>query len=160
MASVNSLASGRCGCNLKLAIFKFISRTDTLRISWNFPQVNARRPHWKLVNIGSGNGLGWTNVVDQFCVTICHRQATMSYYNDTWWHSNVCSAFIGYGNRLMMFKDQPAPISIIICFNSSPPSAVYVRQWIGWALVQIIACRLFGAKPLSKPMLGYCQLDL
>ena len=22
-----------------------------------------------------------------------------------------------------------------------------------------MACRLLGAKPLSKPMLGYCQLD-
>ena len=32
-------------------------------------------------------------------------------------------------------------------------------QWIGSALVQIMACRLFGAKPLSKPMLVYCQLD-
>ena len=27
------------------------------------------------------------------------------------------------------------------------------------ALVQIITCRLFGAKPLSKPMLRYCQWD-
>ena len=27
------------------------------------------------------------------------------------------------------------------------------------ALVQIVACWLFSAKPLSKPMLGYCQLD-
>ena len=26
-----------------------------------------------------------------------------------------------------------------------------MRQWIGWALVQIMACRLIGAKPLSKP---------
>ena len=34
-----------------------------------------------------------------------------------------------------------------------------MRQWFGSALVQIMACRLFGAKPLSKPMLGYCQLD-
>ena len=41
----------------------------------------------------------------------------------------------------------------------SPPSAAYMRQWIGPALVQIMACRLFGAKPLSKPMLDYCQLD-
>ena len=32
-------------------------------------------------------------------------------------------------------------------------------QWIGSALVQIMACHLFGAKPLSKPMLGYCQLN-
>ena len=31
------------------------------------------------------------------------------------------------------------------CFNSSPPSAAYM-QWIGSALVQIMACRLFGAK--------------
>ena len=40
-----------------------------------------------------------------------------------------------------------------------PPSAAHMSQWIGSALVQIMACRLFGVKPLSKPMLGYCQLD-
>ena len=34
-----------------------------------------------------------------------------------------------------------------------------MRQWIGSALVQIIICRPFGAKPLSKPMLVYCQLN-
>ena len=44
--------------------------------------------------------------------------------------------------------------------NSCSPSATYMPQWIRSAMVQIIACRLFGAKPLSKPMLGYCQLDL
>ena len=38
-------------------------------------------------------------------------------------------------------------------------SATYTRQWFRWALVQIMACRLFGAKPLSEPKLGYCQLD-
>ena len=44
--------------------------------------------------------------------------------------------------------------------NSSPPSDAHMRQWIRSALVQIIACRLFGAKPLSKPMLIYCQWTL
>ena len=34
-----------------------------------------------------------------------------------------------------------------------------MRQWIELALVYIMACRLLGAKPLSKPMQGYCQLD-
>ena len=43
--------------------------------------------------------------------------------------------------------------------NSSPPSAAYMHQWIGSALVQIMDCRLYGAKPLSEPVLGYCQLD-
>ena len=43
--------------------------------------------------------------------------------------------------------------------NTSKPSASYMRQWIRWALVQIMACHLFGAKPLSKPLLDYSQLD-
>ena len=43
--------------------------------------------------------------------------------------------------------------------NSSPASAALMRQWIRSALVQIMAWRLFSTKPLSKPMLGYCQLD-
>ena len=43
--------------------------------------------------------------------------------------------------------------------NSSFPSAAYMRQWTGSALVQIMACRLFGNNSLSKPMLGCCQLE-
>ena len=31
------------------------------------------------------------------------------------------------------------------------PSAAYMRQWTGWAMAQKMACRLIGAKPLSKP---------
>ena len=46
----------------------------------------------------------------------------------------------------------------LMYLNSSPPSAAYMCQWIGSSLVQIMACRLFGAKPLSKPVLKYCQL--
>ena len=43
--------------------------------------------------------------------------------------------------------------------NSSPTSAAYMRRWTGSALVQKMACRIFGAEPLSEPMLGFCQLD-
>ena len=32
-------------------------------------------------------------------------------------------------------------------------------QWTGSSLVQVMACRLFGAKPLPEPMLVYCHLD-
>ena len=42
--------------------------------------------------------------------------------------------------------------------NLFPPSAAYMRQWIVSALVQIMACRLYGAKPLYEPMLDYYQL--
>ena len=48
---------------------------------------------------------------------------------------------------------------VIAMFNSSPPSAAFMRQWTWSSLVQVMACRLFGAKPLPEPMLAYCQLD-
>ena len=47
----------------------------------------------------------------------------------------------------------------LMLYQLIPPSAAYMHQWIGLALVQIMACHLFGGKPLSEPMLGYCQLD-
>ena len=34
----------------------------------------------------------------------------------------------------------------------------YMRHQPRPSLLQIMACRLFGAKPLSEPMLPYCQL--
>ena len=46
-----------------------------------------------------------------------------------------------------------------ISINSSPSSAAYIRQWSGPALVQVMACRLFGANTLHEPMQAYCQLD-
>ena len=46
----------------------------------------------------------------------------------------------------------------MLLINTSSPSAAYMRQWTGSALVQVMACRLFGVKPLPEPMLPYCQL--
>ena len=43
--------------------------------------------------------------------------------------------------------------------NSSPPIAAYMRQWTGTALIQVMAWRRAGDKPLPEPMLIYCQLD-
>ena len=34
-----------------------------------------------------------------------------------------------------------------------------MHQLTGIALIRVMACRLFGAKPLPEPMLAYCQLD-
>ena len=40
--------------------------------------------------------------------------------------------------------------------NSLRPSDAYMRQKPDPSVVQIMACRLFGAKPLSEPMTEYC----
>ena len=45
------------------------------------------------------------------------------------------------------------------CVNSSPPSAAYMRRWTGSSLFQVMAWRLFGAKPLYETMLVYYQSD-
>ena len=50
-------------------------------------------------------------------------------------------------------------ICLIWAYNSLWLSNAYRRQWTMSTLVQIMACRLDGAKPLSEPMLIYCQLD-
>ena len=44
-------------------------------------------------------------------------------------------------------------------FNSLRLSGAYMRQYNIPTLLQIMACRLFGAKALSEPMLSYCRLD-
>ena len=41
-------------------------------------------------------------------------------------------------------------------FNSSPSSAAYMRRKNGSSLLQVMACRLLGAKPLPEPVLTYC----
>ena len=43
--------------------------------------------------------------------------------------------------------------------NASPPNAAYMRQCIGSVLIQIMACCLFGARPLPDPVLVYYHLD-
>ena len=56
------------------------------------------------------------------------------------------------------FWDTAEHQMLISPVNSSP-SGVYMHQLIGSALLQIMACRLFCAKPLSEPMLEYCHLN-
>ena len=34
-----------------------------------------------------------------------------------------------------------------------------MRRWNGSSLVQVMACRRTGDKPLHEPVMGYCQLD-
>ena len=61
-------------------------------------------------------------------------------------------------------------VNIILQYNPLISWSFYLKgpHW-GWVThvcvskltswVQIMACRLFSSKPLSKPMLSYCQLD-
>ena len=76
------------------------------------------------------------------------------YLNQCWWIINSMSLNFVSTKCIWKYCQQN-----VRHFNSSTPGAAYMHQWNGSALVQIMARRLFGAKPLSKPMLGHCQLD-
>ena len=66
------------------------------------------------------------------------------------YHSALCSMSFPYGDKHVTYE-------WYYFFNSLiSPSAAYMRQWIGSALVEVKAFRIFGAKPLSQPMLCYC----
>ena len=64
------------------------------------------------------------------------------------------------GFRTVIYSRVISMNQVSTFINSSPPSDEYMRRWTGSALVQVMACRLFGAKPLPESMLPYCQLDL
>ena len=76
----------------------------------------------------------------------------------SWRHCNVIR--ISGGSKRQSTDTRSSQVKLIgDIFNSSSLSAAYIRQWIVSALVQIMACRLCGAKPSSEPMLDYYQLD-
>ena len=50
-------------------------------------------------------------------------------------------------------------MDMIAVGNSLRLGDTYMRLWNMSVLVQIMACRLNGTKPLSKPMLSYYRLD-
>ena len=53
----------------------------------------------------------------------------------------------------------PTPGASKWTLNSLRPGDAYMRQLTIPSLVQIMAYRLSGAKPLSEPMLEYCKFD-
>ena len=80
----------------------------------------------------------------------CLRNPKSSMFGNICWKSNSTST-ISQWNKIHYQ-------CIGIRFNSSPPSAAYMRQWTRSSLVQVMACRQFGAKPLPELLLA-CQLD-
>ena len=68
---------------------------------------------------------------------------------DQWEKLIWLAAIAHYIGSQWVHYDHTLPKSLNI---SSPPSAAYMRQWIGSGLVQIMARRLFGANSLSEPV--------
>ena len=70
----------------------------------------------------------------------------------------ICFCYVMLLNLVGSLRDACPKLQVLLLWLISP-SAAFMRQRIRSALVQIMACRLFGAKPSSKPMPGYFQWD-
>ena len=81
-----------------------------------------------------------------------------------WMPQNITNQIsIGSGNGLVLPGNKP---SFKICLTFCNWIIIFhlthltlLPQWTGSPLVQIMTCRLLGAKPLPEPMLTYSQLD-
>ena len=70
-----------------------------------------------------------------------------------------CEGLLDAQTGCLFFQCRTSVLVFRLDFSPSLPSAAYMRHWIRSALVKILDCCLFGAKPLYRPMLVYCQLD-
>ena len=123
--------------------------------------------------------LNWWNTClahNDYCMVYHYQLSSLHEYLD---HLNRSRGLNGLGTLSCWFwmGRDPSDVSYIICcivrllqmyfsvewwsqeLPHLPHSATYMRQWIGSELVRIMASRLFGAKPLTQPMPGHCQLD-
>ena len=98
---LNSLSPRRCICNLELVIFKLVSRMDILNLSCEI--VNATKPLWWQVDIGSSNGLVPSGTIvkiwkktkterynSKAYMDLDDRERLLNLIPHTWWHYNIC----------------------------------------------------------------------
>ena len=60
--------------------------------------------------------------------------------------------------RQIIYKTKVSSVTSALAFqymNTLRPGDVYIHQWARSAFVQVMACHLFGTKPLSGPMLAH-----
>ena len=91
-------------------------------------------------------------------VTIVEENIEENKAHNFWKDKTLDSHGISYDYGSAMHYGQKVISRLAV--NSSPPSVVYMRQWIRSALVQKNACRTFGAKPNNFTITFVAELHL
>ena len=143
-----------------------ISSNSDLCFTWVI-EVLSRIPCY----IGSCyNGCRFYQLTNYYPLKVFHSWSLMEHNHDIITYDGKRSVH-GYENinalQLRPFND---PVNWMyecvflntlngMFINSFPTSAAYIRQWTGSSLDQVLACRLFGTKPLPEPIQTFCRLD-
>ena len=83
------------------------------------------------------------------CYMRCAHMMCVVWWYDVDFDSRVCKSW-----REMVITPPTHPLH-----THTHTSAAYMRRWTVSALVQVLTCRLFGAKSILEPMLNYCQFN-
>ena len=89
---------------------------------------------------------------DKSCIPYspCYYVDTGSIYGD---HHSLINRIMGegwLGCDIYMYSD---------FWNGGQLNPIHPELLLNFVSLHVMAFRLFGAKPLSEPMVGYCQLD-
>ena len=95
--------------------------------------------------------IGYSVRFEKLSVTLYHLKVGLGEQDECGSHPVVTFLW-----QLVTFSSYFSPGEAAFCLTHLP---LLPHIWIVSALVQIMACHLFGAKTISEPMLYYCQLD-
>ena len=93
-----------------------------------------------------------------FTYIVIFRKMMILYFHLPYLHASYIALGPNNDKRFQIVNSSAFVMLCIASVNPSPSSTAYMHQWIRSALVHLMAWRLCGTKPLSKPMLDYCQL--
>ena len=153
----NSLAPGKFEWNFRYLILQIISVTNGWGISCELAlrsllPYGLTRPQW--VNVIFYFDKHFTEICSSglnLFLTIGSRDGLLQkrQVSITWTNDDHC-IFQPYGPQ--------SHIELFALYNNSLRlSDAYLLQSSMSSLVQMMVCCLFGTKPLSEPMLAYCQ---
>ena len=108
---------------------------------------------WRLYNRTALNPGHWINTIETCTNMVGHGRRHI------WIHIQTFSIEKSFESFAKSEWFCSGPILKPISPKYIYASVIRVSNTSDSVLVKIMACGLFGAKPLSKPMLAYCQLD-
>ena len=143
-------------CSISIVYYLRSSR----RIYFSTKNYNKTLTHFTLVISYGDNDLDYYLVQIMACCLCCLPAS--SYYLNHCWQIIMGLCIIHPGEILQGISSDILLFEFLLHFaaaNVLTYLPLICSSVIRAALVQIIACRLFSAKPLFKTLLGCCQLD-
>ena len=102
--------------------------------------------------------VSWTNHITLLCLSMQTENCHDANFTDTCGNGCCHMTTSGATMTTKLATWQHLLFSVLL-FNVLRSKDAHVRRRTRSSLIEVMACRLFGAKPLSRPILDNCQWD-